>query len=236
VVDELIDVSIVGEPVVYGAGFIALLLVVFAWAWADLVLSTAHEGGHMIMAVVTFRGFRSWRIIGTGSAATTVVDGSWGVGDMIVTLAGYLTPPLFGLGGAAVLADGNAWGILVIAAILFFAAFLYAREGLANFITLLAFAGILVLLWRGSTYAQLTVAAGLVWLMLLGGVRDAVSMGRTGGADAAVMARSTWIPALVWQTFWVGAALASLYAGGRLLLVGDAWPDGVWPFNVPSEA
>ena len=229
--DELIDVAIVGEPVVYGAGFVALLLLVFAFPWADLVLSTAHEGGHMVLAVLTFRGFRSWRIIGTGNAATTLVDGSWGVGDFLVRLAGYLAPPLLGLGGAYLLADGNAWGILVIAAILFFGAFLYAREGLANVATAAALAGVLILLWRGSTFLQLTVAAGLVWLMLLGGVVDAVTMGRTGGADAAVMARRTWIPALVWQAFWVTVALVCLYAGGRLLLVGDAWPDGVWPFD-----
>ena len=229
---ELIGVPVVGAPVVAGAGFIALLLTVFAYAWTDLILSVAHEGGHMVMAVLTFRGFRSWSILGTGSAVTRVVDGSWGVGDMIGTLAGYLAPPLLGLGGAAVLARGNAWGVLVIAAMLMFGAFLYASGGLANVVTLVAFGGILLLLWRGSAYLQLTVAVAIVWLLLIGGVVDAVKMGRTDGADAAVMARSTWIPALVWQAFWVTVAIVCLYAGGRLLFVGDAWPDGVWPFDV----
>ena len=110
----------VGTPVVAGAGFIALLLTVFAYAWTDLILSVVHEGGHMVMAVLTFRGFRSWSILGTGSAVTRVNDGSWGVGDILGTLAGYLAPPLVGLGGAAVLARGNAWGVLVIAAMLMF--------------------------------------------------------------------------------------------------------------------
>ncbi|MDT7744319.1 MAG: hypothetical protein QOE59_3397 [Actinomycetota bacterium] len=230
--DELIGVPVVGAPVVAGAGFIALLLTVFAYVWTDLILSVVHEGGHMVMAVLTFRGFRSFRIIGTGNAATRIVDDSWGPGDFILTLAGYLAPPLVGLGGAAVLARGNAWGVLVIAAILMFGAFLYAEEGLANVVTVVAFAGLLLLLWRGSAFLQLTVAVLIVWLLLIGGVVDAVKMGRTGGADAAVMARRTWIPALVWQAFWVTVALVSLYAGGRLLFVGTAWPAGVWPFDV----
>jgi hypothetical protein len=230
--DDLIGVPVVGAPVVAGAGFVVLLLVLFAYAWTDLILSVVHEGGHMVMAVVTFRGFRWFRIIGTGSAETELVDDSWGPGDFILTLAGYLAPPLLGLGGAAVLARGNAWGILVISAILMFAAFLYAREGLANVVTLAAAGALLLLLWRGSAFLQLTVAVVIVWLLLIGGVIDAVKMGRRGGADAAVMARRTWIPALVWQAFWVTVALVCLYAGGRLLFVGTAWPAGVWPFDV----
>lgn len=232
--DELIGVPVVGAPVVAGAGFIVLLLVLFADAWTDLILSVVHEGGHMFTAVLTLRGFSWFRIRGTGSAVTEGIDTSWGPGDMITTLAGYLAPPVLGLGGAAVLAKGNAWGVLVVAAILTFWALLYAKGGLANVVTIAAFGGILLLLWRGSAYLQLTVAVVIVWLLLIGGVLDSVRMGRTGGADAAVMARSTWIPALVWQAFWVIAAIVCLYAGGRLLFTGTAWPAGVWPFDVPA--
>jgi hypothetical protein len=229
--EQLIGVPIVGTPVVAGAGFVVLLLVLFAYAWTDLVLSVVHEGGHMVMAVVTFRGFEWFRINGTGSATTRLVDDSWGPGDFILTLAGYLAPPVLGLGGAAVLVRGNAWGVLVIFAILMFAAFLYATGGLANAATLLALVGTLLVLWRGSAFLQLTVAVAIVWLLLIGGVIDAVRMGRTGGADAAVMARRTWVPAIVWQAFWVTVSLVCLYAGGRLLFVGTAWPAGVWPFD-----
>jgi hypothetical protein len=30
----------------------------------------------------------------------------------------------------------------------------------------------------------------------------------------------------------VTAAIVCLYAGGRLLFTGTAWPAGVWPFDV----
>ena len=66
--------------------------------------------------------------------------------------------------------------------------------------------------------------------MLIGGLADAVKLPRRKG-DAAAMAKSFLLPGIVWQAFWVTAALVSLYAGARLLFVGDAWPDGVWPFD-----
>ncbi|MCD2187579.1 M50 family metallopeptidase [Actinomycetospora soli] len=234
--DELIDVSIVGEPVVYGAGFIALLLVVFAQQWAGSFVTIVHEGGHMVMAVLTFRGFSSWSMKDGNNAGTIVDDGSWGVGDLIVSIAGYLSPPLVGLGLAAVVASGNAWGGLAITLLLLVLSFLYARGGLAILMTSLFAVGVALVLWRGSEILQLTVAAGAVWVLLIGGVRSAFRMELKGTSDAYFMMRGTLIPRTVWKLFWITVALVCLYAGGRLLLVGDAWPDGVWPFDVPAEA
>ena len=230
--DELIGVPVVGAPVVAGAGFVALLILVFTGPWGRSLVTVAHEGGHMVASVLTLRGFRHFRLEPNADGATTVSDGSWGVGDLITRLSGYLFPSLLGLGGAAVLAGGNAWGILAIAALLLFASFLYASGALANTITALALAGVLLALWRGSAVLQTSLAVGAVWLLLIGGFIDSTRMSRRFPSDAYWMARRTWIPALVWQTFWVTVAIVSLYAGGRLLFVGTAWPAGVWPFDV----
>ena len=186
----------------------------------------------MVASVLALRGFYHFRLEPNADGATTLADGSWGVGDLITRLAGYLFPPLLGLGGAAVLARGNAWGVLVIAAILLFASFLYASGSLANTITALALAGVLLTLWRGSVLLQTTLAVGAVWLLLIGGFIDSIRMSRRFPSDAYWMARRTWIPALVWQAFWVTVAIVCLYAGGRLLFTGTAWPPGVWPFDV----
>ncbi len=127
---------------------------------------------------------------------------------------------------------GNAWAVLVGALVLVFAAFLYARGGLANLVTAIAAVGLVLLLWRGAPMLQVAVAAAAVWLLLLGGVRSAVMMSRKEPSDAYRMATGTSFPQSLWQALWVGTALVCLYAGGRLLFVGDAWPDGVWPFDV----
>ena len=230
--DELIDVSVVGEPVVYGAAFVALLLVVFTGSWAGSLVTVAHEGGHMLMSVLALRGgFDGFTLRDRGGGATSVKDDSWGPGDLIQTVAGYLSPPLLGLGGAAVLVDGNVWGVLVGSALLLAIAFFYAENALATLVTLVALTAVVVTLWLGSTTLQVALAAGAVWLLLLGGVRAAWLMGLGDRTDAWYMRRGTAIPQVVWKLFWITVALVCLYAGGRLLLVGDAWPDGVWPFD-----
>ena len=42
------DVPIVGEPIAYGVGFIALLLVLLSRFIAKYPVTMAHEGGHML--------------------------------------------------------------------------------------------------------------------------------------------------------------------------------------------
>jgi hypothetical protein len=229
---NLIGVSVVGTPVVAGAGVIALLLVVFTGSWAGSIVTVAHEGGHMLLSVITFRGFSTFELADGGGGSTNVSDTSWGVGDLLMRAAGYLTPPLLGLAGAAVLVAGNAWGVLAVSVFLLTIAFLYAGNPLANVVTLVAVVGVVLTLWLGSPLLQLTVAVLLVWWMLMGGVRSAVIMSRRAPSDAYWLARRTWIPALVWQAFWVTVAIVCLYAGGRLLFTGTAWPAGVWPFDV----
>lgn len=230
--DELIDVSIVGEPVVYGAGFVALLLVVFTGSWAGSIVTLAHEGGHALVAVLSLRGLKGIHLGDGGGGVTYFSEGRWGVTLYPLYLAGYLVPPLLGLGGAAVLVDGNVWGVLVGLAVLLAVGFVAAANALANVVALVALVGVVVALWRGSTSLQIAIATVVVWWLLIGGVRSAVQMARTPTSDAGQMSRLTLLPPLLWKSFWVTVALVCLYAGGRLLVLGDAWPDGVWPLDV----
>lgn len=229
--DELIDVAVVGQPVVYGAGFVALLLVVFTGSWAGSLVTLAHEGGHAVVAVLSARGLKGIHLGDGGGGVTYFEKGGWGVTLYLLYVAGYLVPPLLGLGGAAVLVAGNVWGVLVGLVVLLAVGFLAAANPLANVVALAALVGVVLVLWQGSTFLQITVAAVAVWWLLIGGVRSAVQMARTSSSDAGQMARLTLLPPTVWKTFWIMVALVCLYAGARLLFVGDAWPDGVWPFD-----
>ena len=222
----------VGAPVVAGAGFIALLVVVFTGDWGGSLVTVAHEGGHMVMSVLVLRGFKHFSMDDGDNAGTEITDPRWGVGDFLATLAGYATPPLLGLGGAAVLAAGNAWAVLACAIVFLLGAFLYARGGLANLVTAIALVALVLVLWRAPVAVQTATAVGLVWLMLIGGLRSALIMSRKVGSDAYRMARRSLVPTLIWKTLWVGLAVAALYVGGRLLFTGSAWPEGVWPFDV----
>jgi len=56
------NVPIVGAPVSYGLGFIMLVLVVLTDSWARSLVTVAHEGGHMLMAIITGRGYSGFRL------------------------------------------------------------------------------------------------------------------------------------------------------------------------------
>ena len=63
---------------------------------------------------------------------------------------------------------------------------------------------------------QAATAFALVWLLLIGGVAQAI--GHRGGSDGQKMASSTWIPSFVWWAAWSAIALLCRWSGGRLLL------------------
>jgi hypothetical protein len=211
-------VPVVATPLAYGIGLIMLVVVVFTESWAGSLVTVAHEGGHIIFAVLTFRGFSGLHLHDGGGGETTGMDTSWGVGDLLLTFAGYATPPLLGLGGAAVIAHGNAVGVLWIAVILLIAAFIAAGNELAYAVTLLALIGVGWVALAGTTTIQVAVAVALVWWMLFGGLRAALILSRDDGTDAYWLARRTLIPRIVWHAIWIAIAVFCLLRGGRLLL------------------
>jgi hypothetical protein len=218
-VDAVDAVPVVGTPMAYGLGFLVLILIAFAESWAGSVVSIAHEGAHMAMAVLTFRGHHGFELLENGNARTSIADPSFGVGDWFVTFAGYALPPLLGVGGANLLRNGNAWGTLWIAIVLMFVAFLQARNALANLVTLLALFGTGYVALTGSPVLQAGLAVALVWWMLIGGLVSAIHLSRGDNSDAYWLARRTLIPRVVWHCIWVVIAIVCLWKGGRALLV-----------------
>jgi hypothetical protein len=212
------DVPIVGEPVAYGIGFAILLLVLLTAEWAGSLVTVAHEGGHMLMAALTFRGHSGFKLTDGGGGGTEIDDPSWGVGDYLITFAGYATPPALGVGGAALIANDRAWSVLWVGLVFLLLAFVFARNALANAVTLLALAGVAAAALFGGVELQAAVAVALVWWLLIGGVRSAWTMSTSDGSDSYWLARRTLIPRVAWKVLWIFIAVVALIIGGQLLL------------------
>lgn len=217
------DVPIVGEPVAYGIGFIALLLVTLTGSWTGALTTVVHEGAHYVFSALSFRAPQYFELSDGGGGGTTVLDQSWGPGYILSVFAGYAAPSLVALGGAALVADGNAWAVLWSAIVLFLAAFIVSRGPLATLFIVLVLAGVIWAALAGSVAVQAAVAVGLVWVLLFGSVRSSVLLSRADGTDAARLASATLVvPRIVWQTVWIVIAIYALVVGGRLLLVSGA--------------
>lgn len=216
---DLVGSSVAGQPVVHITGFIVLMLVTFTGTWVGSLVTVAHEGGHMVVSVLTGRYNGSFKVNETTGGGETAVDTSWGAGAILSLLAGYLTPPLVGLTGANLVLAGQSWSLLWASIVLLLGAYFQARDIFTILVVTLAGAGIGWTAVQGGPALQAGVAVGVVWLMLLGGVRSLVGQGwGVNGSDAAQLARVTLIPRIVWVALFWFVAIVCLWVGGRRLL------------------
>jgi hypothetical protein len=167
-----------GASVVHVGGFIALVLVVFTGTWAESIVTVAHEGGHVVMALLSGRNPRGFVVEQNTGGGVTTFDSGWGVSLIFIFLAGYLTPPLLALAGANLVLAGRSWSVLWAALILLAGALLHARGLFTNLVVVLAGIGIGWAAVGDDAGIQSLVAVTLVWWMLLGGVRSLVGQGR----------------------------------------------------------
>jgi hypothetical protein len=213
-------IPVVGEPVAFAIGLVVLVLVAFTGALADSVVTVTHEGGHMVTLLLTGRGVAGFTLDEKEDrvdGGTSPVEKNGWISNVIVGFSGYPAPSVAGLGGAYVIADGNSWGVVWIGIVLLAAALLVARNSTALVITGVALAGLIWAATAGTPKVQAAVAVGLVWLLLIGGLRRIIMDG-SHAADAGLLASWTWIPRFVWAGIWLVIGVASLWVGGRLLL------------------
>lgn len=213
------EVPVVGTPLAYGIGFLVLLLVVFAGPWGASLVTVAHEGGHAVVGVLTFRGLKGFNLYEDGGGDTDFDRLYWSVSDLFMRFAGYPMPSLLGWGGADLTRRGHLETVLWLGLLLLLASFFIAANQLAIAITLIATLLVGWIALAGSPVVQAATAVTLVWWMLIGGAIDAtVWLSRADGSDAAMLARRTWVPRIVWHGLWAAIAIVSLWKGGKALL------------------
>ena len=215
-------VPIVGQPVAYGTGFIALVVFGLSQFVAQYFHTFAHEGGHMLASLFTMRRIFGFRLDDNTEGVTLRERRPYTFLDLVITFTGYAAPPLLGVAGAALIAHRNPWAVLFILALFSALALLVARNGLAFLIPALVIAGVVWVALEGSASLQAAVAVGAVWFLLISGLVEAVRLPASGGDAASLASRTVLVPGFVWKLIWIVIAVVSLYAGGRLLLVPGA--------------
>lgn len=204
-------------PVVAAAAVAAMLLVVVAGGAVAALDTIVHEGGHMVVGFLTGSRIVSFELSSGDEAVTRMSARGWGPGRILTTAAGYTAPPLLGLGGAGLLAAGRAWPLLWLAVALLALLWVKARGEWTGFVVALLAAAIGYVALYGSPLLQASFAAGLVFLLLISGVRSAATAGTHGGTDPDLLFRDTLIPRLAWKAAFVAFALYCLWKGFLLV-------------------
>jgi Peptidase M50B-like len=207
-------------PVLAGAAIAVLVLLVVAGDEVGRVVTITHEGGHMVVGFLTGGSIEHFHLNAGDTGAATRFNRLPGwLGDILTTFAGYAAPPLVGLGGAALLVEGLAWPLLWTAVALLVLAWVKARDDLTSFVVLLVAGFIGYVGLYGAPVLQAAFAAGLVLLLLLGGLRSAAMYPteKPSGSDAVLLAQSTLIPASLWKAAHVVVAGLCVWKGVQVL-------------------
>jgi hypothetical protein len=188
------------------------------------VVTMAHEGGHVVTAVLAGRRLAGVRLHSDASGVTVSRGRNSGPGMVALLLAGYLTPCLLGLGAAGLVAADRHQLILAASVALLVALLVTVRNVFGAVAIVLTGAALVVAGFTAPLPVQRASAAVLAWFLLFGGLRSIAdlrrSRRRTGarGSDADQLARLTHVPAVVWIALFALAAAAAIVTAAFLLV------------------
>jgi hypothetical protein len=204
----------------------ALALVASPRPWRLLrpVVTIAHEGGHVAVALLTGRRLAGMRVHTDASGITRSRGRSRGPGMVATLLAGYVTPCLLGLAAAALVAADQHRLILSCSIALLVALLVTVRNVFGGVVIVLAGAALLTVAVHASPPVQEAAASLLAWFLLFGGLRSVTDLrrrrrgGRGRDSDADQLAHVTRVPAALWVLAFALIAVGALAAATALLV------------------
>jgi hypothetical protein len=179
----------------------------------------AHEGAHA--AVASVMGFKVAGVTldEESSGATSYVNApETGLRRTLTRFVGYLGPSAFGLCAAKLIETGHVITVLWIAVILLVLLLFLIRRSF-GIVSVPAVIALLAVIMR-NTHGGLeeVIIYGMTWLLLLSGVRVAISHG-ADAVDAGNLSATTHIPAQIWALLWLAGTLLAVVIGGKWLVL-----------------
>jgi len=177
----------------------------------------AHEGAHAAMGSVTGRRVTGMTMRGNGEGRTTLTRPK-GLGFLLAGIVGYLGPSAFGLGAAKLIQVGHIVAVLWLSLLALVCLAVMVRRSGFGLAAVLASGIVLFLVARYAPLgADIALAYGIAWFLLVSGVRVVVQHGRHA-SDAVILRQLTKLPPSLWAAFWLLGSVAALLLGGRWLV------------------
>jgi hypothetical protein len=210
--------AVASTPIVAAAAVGALVLLVVAGRSVGAVTVVAHESGHMVVGILTGHRIQYFEVTHGEEGGTLPEATRWGPGRILMVFAGYVTPPLLGLGAAALFDAGQILPLLWMAVVLLVLTLIKAEREWTTFLVLLLIAATGYVALYGTPVLRAGFAAGLVWLLLFGGVKDAVMAGKQENTDPDRLFRDTLIPRTLWKLGFIVVSVVCLWKGAQLMV------------------
>ncbi len=206
-----------GESLAIGLVVAVVVLVPLLWRPVQHFSTMTHEGAHALLALIL--GLTVTEIVlDRHSGGKTSIAGE-GLRAVLVVVIGYLGPSLFGLGAARLISLGDPVTVLWLLILLLVGVLFLLSRSFGLFSVPLAIVAVFLILRFAHLGTETVIAYALTWLLLLAGVRHAVS-DNMRAADAAALRKRTHLPRMLWALVWLAGTVGALLVGGKLLLVG----------------
>lgn len=214
--------------VVVSSAVLALLMVADRrlWPWTRHLITTAHEGSHGLVALVTGRRLAGIRLHSDSSGVAVSKGRASGPGMVFMLVAGYTGPGLIGLGVAALLSAGHAIAVLWLLLGLLTILLAQIRNWFGLWSVLATGSALFAVSSFASEQLQSAVAYLVSWFLLLGAPRPVVELqrsrrrGRAPASDADQLAPLTHLPAPIWIAVFFVVTVGAACLGGWWLLRG----------------
>ncbi len=181
------------------------------------VSTMAHEGAHAVMGSAMGHRVTAVTLRRNGEGRTMLAR-SRGAGFILAGVVGYLGPSAFGLGAAKLIEVRHIVAVLWLTLLaLACLAIAVRRNGFGLTAVIVTGLAVYLVARYAPVGAQIAVAYGIAWFLLLSGVRVVLAHGRHAG-DAIALRELTRLPRWVWAGFWLAGSTAALVIGGGLLI------------------
>jgi hypothetical protein len=210
--------------VVLATAVVAALAVLLPRVWpvARHLITLVHEGSHATVAVLTGRRLAGIRLHSDTSGLTVSVGRPRGAGMVATAAAGYVGPGVLGLGAAWLTSRGHPVGVLWVLLLLLGLMLVQIRNWFGFWSVLVTGSALVATTWWAPPGWQSAAAYTIAWFLLLGATRPVLELlgHRSAGSDAALLARLTRLPRLVWVLGFGAVTGATAVVGASLLGAG----------------
>jgi hypothetical protein len=208
-----------GEAALIGLAALGVVMAPFLWPLVEHFNVMAHEGAHAVVGTAV--GFTVDRVeLNIESEGATILarPAKKGPRAALWLFVGYLGPSAFGLWAAKLIETGHVVTVLWIAVILLVLLLFVTRKSFGVLSVPAAIAALALVMRYAHSGLEEVIVYGMTWLLLLSGVRVAMSHG-AGAEDARSLSTTTHIPRTIWALLWLAGTVLAVLIGGKWLVL-----------------
>lgn len=201
----------------------ALVLAPQAWRRSRNVVTIAHEGAHLLVALLTGRRLHGVRLHSDTSGVAISSGKPTGLGMILMTAAGYVGPSLLGIAAAATLNTGHIVAVLWTSVAVCALMLVLVRNVYGAFSLIVTGGALFAVGWWATDQVQIAAAYLIAVFLLLAGPRPVVELqrsrrgGRARTSDADQLAKLTPLPGSLWVAVFLVVTVGALVAGAVML-------------------